>query len=238
MLTIEPIPHRAERQGDLRVRVLVCGGRDYHDVETVHRVLDRLHERTPSWFVIHGAERRADTLAGLWAKQNDVPVEAYPAAWPMRRSACVLGFLAERERPPWRVSQFMKTVLPLALRTERRDEVSRRMNPDKRVSSSRIVRRPSAVSTSLLSTPALDVDLHLVLAHPLPDIVIATTFVRVSFHEERVAVELSVSEREAPPDADAVALAAAEAIALQWDPAACREFVRRAIAVATAPSPN
>jgi hypothetical protein len=49
---------------------------------------------------------------------------------------------------------------------------------------------------------------------------------------------LSVSEREVAPDADATALAAAEAIALQRDPAACREFVRRAIAVATTVSPN
>jgi hypothetical protein len=112
------------------------------------------------------------------------------------------------------------------------------MKPDKRVSSRRIVRRPSAVSTSVLSTPALDVDLHLVLARPLPDIVIATTFVRVSFHEERVAVELSVSEREVAPDADATALAAVEVSALRRDPAAYREFVRWAIAVATAPSLN
>jgi hypothetical protein len=112
------------------------------------------------------------------------------------------------------------------------------MKPDKHVSSSRIVRRPSAVSTSLLSTPALDVDLHLVLARPLDYIVIAATFVRVSFHDERVAVELSVSEREVAPDADATALAAVEVSALRRDPAACREFVRRAIAVATAPSLN
>ena len=49
------------------------------------------------------------------------------------------------------------------------------MEPYKRVPSPRIVRRrPSAVSTSLLSTSALDVDLHLALARPLPDVVTAT----------------------------------------------------------------
>jgi hypothetical protein len=133
----------------------------------------------------------------------------------------------------------MKTILPRALRTERRrDEVSCRMKPDKRVSSSRIGRRPSAVSTSLLSTPAVDVDLHVVLARRRLDVVTATTFVRVAFHEERVAVELSVSERQVSPDTDASVLAAAQAVAQRRDPAACREFIRRAITVATATSPN
>jgi len=114
------------------------------------------------------------------------------------------------------------------------------MEPYKRVPSPRIVRRrPSAVSTSLLSTPALDVDLHLALARPLPDVVTATIFVRVSFHAERIAVELSVSERQVvESDADASALVAAQAVALRRNPAACGEFVRQAIAAATALCPN
>ena len=113
------------------------------------------------------------------------------------------------------------------------------MEPYKRVPSPRIVRRrPSAVSTSLLSTPALDVDLHLVLARPLPDVVTATVFVRVSFHAERIAVELSVSERQVEFDADASALVAAQAVALRRNPAACRKFVRQGIAAATVLCPN
>jgi hypothetical protein len=112
------------------------------------------------------------------------------------------------------------------------------MKPYKRVPSPAIVRRPSAVSTSLLSTPAVDVDLHLVLARPLRGAVVAITFVRVSFHEERIAVELSVSERQVDPDADASVLAAEQAIALGRDPAACREFIRQAITTATEVGPN
>jgi hypothetical protein len=91
-----------------------------------------------------------------------------------------------------------------------------------------------AVSTSLLSTPTVDVDLHLALARPLRDVVIATTSVRVAFHEERIAVELPVSQREVESDADASMLAAVEALALRRDPAACREFIRQAITAATA----
>jgi hypothetical protein len=112
------------------------------------------------------------------------------------------------------------------------------MEPDDRVPSFRIVRRSSAVSTSLLSTPALDVDLHLVLTRRLPDVVTATTFVRVSFHEERIAVDLFASDREVASGVDAAALAAAEARALRRNSAACREFVRQAIGAATAFCPN
>ena len=113
------------------------------------------------------------------------------------------------------------------------------MESHPRVPSRPIVhRRPRAVSTSLLSTPALDVDLHVVLARPRPNAVVATTFVRVSFHEERVVVELAVSERPVEGDADASVLAVAQARALRRTPAACRAFVRQAISVATAVCPN
>ena len=112
------------------------------------------------------------------------------------------------------------------------------MEPYDRVPLSRIGGRPSAVSTSVLSTPAIDVDLHVVLARPLPDVVTATTFVRVTFHEERIAVDLFVCERQVASGADAPALAAAQALAVRRNPASCREFIRRAITAATAIGPN
>ena len=125
--------------------------------------------------------------------------------------------------------------LPRTLRAERRrHEVPCPMTPDDRIPSPRIVRRPSAVSTSLRSTPALDLDLHLVLTRQRPDVARATTFVRVSFHEEQIAIDLFVSEREVTPGADAALLVAAQALAWRRDPAACRQFVRQAIATATA----
>ena len=112
------------------------------------------------------------------------------------------------------------------------------MEPYDHVPPPRIVRRPLAVSTSLLSTSAVDLDLHVVLTRPLPDAAVATTFVRVSFHEERVAIDLLVSEREVASDADAAALAAAEAFDLRRDSVACREFIRQATATATTLRPN
>jgi hypothetical protein len=98
--------------------------------------------------------------------------------------------------------------------------------------------RPSAVSTSLLSTAGVDVDLHLVLARSLRDVLTAITFVRVSFREEQIAVDLCVSRHQVASDAAASELVAAQALALRRNPAACREFVRRATAAVTIFCPN
>jgi hypothetical protein len=133
----------------------------------------------------------------------------------------------------------MRIFLPRTLDNGRRcHEASCPMEPYDRAPSPRLVRRPSAVSASLLSTPALDLDLHLVLTRPLADVVTATTSVRVSFHEERIAVDLLVSSCQVASGAVASALAAAQALTLRRTPAACREFVRQAMAAATAFCPN
>ena len=80
----------------------------------------------------------------------------------------------------------------------------------------------------------MDLDLHVVLSRRLPDVVIATTFVRVSFHEERIALDVLVSEGPIASGIDASALAAAQAFALRRNPAACRELIREAITAAMA----
>lgn len=64
------------------MRVLVCGGRDYDDGETLARTLDRLHARHGDALeIVHGAARGADLLAEEWAKQNEVPYIGVPARW-------------------------------------------------------------------------------------------------------------------------------------------------------------
>lgn len=63
------------------LRVLVCGGRDYTNYEELGFHLANLRARSGISAIIHGAQRGADTLAGRWAKENNIPVEAYPADW-------------------------------------------------------------------------------------------------------------------------------------------------------------
>lgn len=59
------------------MRVLVCGGRSYCDIERLRAVLDA----HPITELCHGDARGADRLAGQWATARRVPVKAYPADW-------------------------------------------------------------------------------------------------------------------------------------------------------------
>lgn len=67
------------------VVVLVCGGRDYRDMDRVYEVLDGLG---PVVQVVHGdcrggtTDRRgADHWAEVWAADRGIPWAAYPARW-------------------------------------------------------------------------------------------------------------------------------------------------------------
>src|SRR6266403_643675 len=59
------------------MRVLVCGSRHFKDKELMEDVLGQIEIDT----IIHGLARGADTLAGEYAKDNQIPVLEYPALW-------------------------------------------------------------------------------------------------------------------------------------------------------------
>ena len=65
------------------MRVLVCGGRDFDDWDTLDGVLS--YDLQPDDTLIHGDARGADRLAALWfrsvARDPDRQIEQYPAEW-------------------------------------------------------------------------------------------------------------------------------------------------------------
>lgn len=64
------------------MRVLVCGGRDFSDRETVFAVLDRLKRMHGRLTVIQGGARGADALAREWCQaQDSVRMINEPANW-------------------------------------------------------------------------------------------------------------------------------------------------------------
>lgn len=63
------------------MKVLVCGGRAYGDVNRVYTVLEEVHAERGITCVIHGAASGADLLAERWAKAAQVPYRGYPAQW-------------------------------------------------------------------------------------------------------------------------------------------------------------
>ena len=72
-------------------KVLVCGGRDYNDRETVRRTLGRIKPAE----IIHGAARGADTLAGEYAREREIPCRRFPADW--QRHGRSAGFVRNRQ---------------------------------------------------------------------------------------------------------------------------------------------
>lgn len=65
----------------MRQRILVCGGRDYLDEDTLSAVLDKAHEANPIDLLIHGACAGADMLAEMWAGRAGVETAPFPADW-------------------------------------------------------------------------------------------------------------------------------------------------------------
>lgn len=59
------------------IRVLVCGGRDYDDVEFVYAVLDEIKPA----FVITGGATGADEIAEMWADERGAHLVRMPANW-------------------------------------------------------------------------------------------------------------------------------------------------------------
>lgn len=63
------------------MKVLICGGRDFHDDRFVDEFLDRIHAVTPITFVLEGGGRGADALAKAWALSEGIPGKTFAADW-------------------------------------------------------------------------------------------------------------------------------------------------------------
>lgn len=63
------------------MKLLVTGGRDFDNYRMLRDALDHLHEKTPVNVLIHGGARGADTLAGKWACDNNIPTSVHLAKW-------------------------------------------------------------------------------------------------------------------------------------------------------------
>lgn len=64
------------------MRLLVCGGRNYNDAETISMALHAVRAlRGSITALIHGDARGVDTIAGQWARENGVPEIPFPADW-------------------------------------------------------------------------------------------------------------------------------------------------------------
>ena len=70
------------------MRVLVCGGRDYSDIDRVYTELDQIHRVTPIKCIIEGGAKGADYLASRWSAKHDLNEHArFSADWALHGRA-------------------------------------------------------------------------------------------------------------------------------------------------------
>lgn len=69
------------------MRLLVSGGRDFHDVEFIVYHLERVHAMRPVECLIAGGAKGVDTYCELWANELGIKVDVYPADWDQYRKA-------------------------------------------------------------------------------------------------------------------------------------------------------
>jgi hypothetical protein len=74
-------PSGAGALSETPARLIVCGGRDFHDYYRLANVMDRLRAIRPIAMVFHGNARGADTLADRWCRERGVKVFPVPAQW-------------------------------------------------------------------------------------------------------------------------------------------------------------
>lgn len=63
------------------MKLLVCGGREFTDVEYAIPRIHRIHVKTPVTTLICGMAKGGDSIALAWARELNIPVEEYYADW-------------------------------------------------------------------------------------------------------------------------------------------------------------
>ena len=63
------------------MKILICGGRNFIDIDRGFKELDNFHREHGVTHVIHGAARGADSVGSAWANNRNIPQTEYPANW-------------------------------------------------------------------------------------------------------------------------------------------------------------
>lgn len=70
------------------MKVLVCGGRDFDDMEQLENCLYDIHiNEGPITLLIHGGASGADDMGGDWARQLQINCLCVPAKWGLHARA-------------------------------------------------------------------------------------------------------------------------------------------------------
>ena len=63
------------------MKILITGSRFILDKDIIFKELDDIYRKYGIESIIHGGARGVDTIAGEWAKKNDILVQIFKANW-------------------------------------------------------------------------------------------------------------------------------------------------------------
>lgn len=63
------------------IRLLVCGGRSFNDIDFVTKILFIIHNKYKIDTIVQGGARGTDRIAKFWSEEVIGPSEEYPADW-------------------------------------------------------------------------------------------------------------------------------------------------------------
>lgn len=77
------------------MKVLVCGGRDFDNLQFIFRTLDDFHRKNTITQLIEGNSRGADRISGFWARHRGIENRKFPANW--KRQGVAAGIIRNQQ---------------------------------------------------------------------------------------------------------------------------------------------
>ncbi len=74
------------------MRIIVCGGRHYNDWKRFNGILDGIHSQNGITCIIQGGATGADMLGRVWATNNGIECQTFPAAWDKLDAPCKVKY--------------------------------------------------------------------------------------------------------------------------------------------------
>lgn len=78
-----------------RIKVIIAGGRDFSDYETLCSVCDKMLSRQENVEIVSGTARGADQLGERYAKDRGYDIKKFPADWKGKGNSA--GYIRNKE---------------------------------------------------------------------------------------------------------------------------------------------
>ncbi len=79
--------HARQYSGEIMIRCIIAGGRDFHDYDYAKTKLDAIFARQSEVEIVSGGAPGADALGERYAAERGWPVVRFPADWSLGRKA-------------------------------------------------------------------------------------------------------------------------------------------------------